>query len=153
MSASCSSVAWAVSAHPPPESSDTDDATEAGLQFCSVGRIGPFPSQLKVLKVGQMTVAVETVESKAEGGGMQVYAAVEKRGHQRSVEDLERKEDPGRAGWKKAKPAGSDESDWISSKSGSRILNASRPTLRKPWNPSIALAGTLRNDVLSPTAC
>ena len=94
MSASCSSVAWAVSAHPLPESSDTDDATEAGLQFSSVGRIGPFPSQLKVLKVGQITVAVETVESKAEGGGTQVYAAVEKRGHHRSVEDLERKENP-----------------------------------------------------------
>ncbi len=28
-----------------------------------------------------------------------------------------------------------------------------RPTLRKPWKQSIALAGTLRNDVLSPTAC
>ena len=29
-----------------PESSDTDDATEDGLQFCSVGRIGPSPSHL-----------------------------------------------------------------------------------------------------------
>ncbi len=27
----------------PPRSSGTDDATEAGLQFCSVGRIGPSP--------------------------------------------------------------------------------------------------------------
>ena len=38
--------------------------------------------------------AVETVESRAEAGGTQVYAAVEKTGHHRSVEDLERKEDP-----------------------------------------------------------
>ena len=38
--------------------------------------------------------AVETVERKAEAGGTQVYAAVEKTGHHRSVEDLERKEDP-----------------------------------------------------------
>ncbi len=85
----------------PSRSFDTNDTTEDGkrararqLQFCSVGRIGPSPSQLKVLKVGQITVAVDTVESKAEAGGTQVYAAVEKTCHHRSVEDLERKENP-----------------------------------------------------------
>ena len=31
----------------PPRSSDTDDATEAGPQFCSVGRIGPSPLPLQ----------------------------------------------------------------------------------------------------------
>jgi hypothetical protein len=38
--------------------------------------------------------AVETVESRAEAGGTQVYAVVEKTGHHRTVEDLERKEEP-----------------------------------------------------------
>ncbi len=37
-----------------------------------------------------------------------------------------------------------------SSKSGCRILYSSRPVPRKPWNQGIALAGTLRNDSLSP---
>ena len=74
--------------------------------------------------------AAETVDSKAEAGATQVGAAVEKRGHHRSVEELERKEDP-------KEPE----------------ADASRPTPRKPWNQSIALAGTLRDDVLSPTAC
>lgn len=42
----------------------------------------------------QSEKAVETVESKAEAGGMPVYAVVEKTGHHRTVEDWERKEDP-----------------------------------------------------------
>ncbi len=53
MSASCSSVAWAVSAHPPPESSDTDDATEAGrrvrahgVQIRRPGQVGSRASSI-----------------------------------------------------------------------------------------------------------
>lgn len=57
------------------------------------------------------------------------------------------------AGWRKVEWAGFDESDGVSSKSGSRILNVSRPTSKKPENLTIALAGTLQNDILSPTAC
>ena len=30
---------------------------------------------------------------------------------------------------------------------------SSRPTPSKPWNQRIALVGTRRNDILSPTAC
>ena len=64
-----------------------------------LGLAGWLPSATEIARyfpAEKAEKAVETVESRAEaeGTGTRVYAAVEKTGHHRSVEDLERMEDP-----------------------------------------------------------
>ena len=46
-----------------------------------------------------------------------------------------------------------EESDEVLSKSGSRILNASRPASKNDQNRRIALTGSPQNDVRIKTAC
>ena len=56
------------------------------------------------------------------------------------------------SGRKQAKRAGFEESDWVSSPRLGVGVIASRPASKKTGNQTIALAGTLQNDILSPTA-